>query len=266
MTPHPIPKYLSKPSLYFLFFILVFTLLAPLPFAIISPGPVTDLLSKGVKITGEAKPAMTEQQIKSGKLFSLSVYVTNPESRPPGILLLGAWLRGDSLVLPSEVVYEQGETTKVADAKAKKDMKNSEESAAIAAANFLKNANPNEALNWRPSDISFVMKRVGGPSAGLAFSLALIAKIREPALIAGRKIAVTGTISESGKVGAIGGIDQKLIAASNAGARIAVIPKSNCRDITVDTKELQIIAVTNLSDAFHGLISPEFAKAMSCFA
>jgi len=266
MTPNPIPKYLSKPPLYFLIFIIVFTLFVPLPFAIISPGPATDLLSKGVKITGDLKPAMSEQQMKSGKLFSLSVFVNNPESKPPGILVLEAWLRGDTVVLPNEVVYEQGETTKAADAKAKKDMKNSEVRAAIAAANFLKQAYPNEPLNWSPSDIKFVMEKVGGPSAGLAFSLALIAKLREPQLIADRKIAVTGTIAESGKVGSIGGIDQKLISAISAGASIAVIPKSNCRDITVETKSLQIIAVTNLSEAFHGLISPEVAKSMRCKA
>jgi Lon-like protease len=211
-----------------------------MPFAIISPGPVTDLLSKGIKIDNAitADNAITTE----GKLYSLSVFVTNPDSRPPGIMILESWLRGDSVVIPSEVVYKKGETTQSANAQGKKDMLKSEET----------------------SDIKFVMKRVGGPSAGLAFSLALIAKLSNPELIAGRNIAVTGTINEVGRVGSIGGIDQKLIAAKSAGATIAVIPMANCRDVTVSTNGLQVIPVNNLSEAFHGLIDPLVAKSMRC--
>ena len=262
MTPHPIPKYLSKPSLYFLLFVFLFALLAPMPFAIISPGPVTDLLSKGIKITGDANSGQVSAP--SGKLYSLSVYVSNPDRRPPGILVLESWLKGDSVVLPSEVVYKDGETTKSANAQGKKEMLKSEETAAIAAANFLKSAQPDKPLNWKVSDIKFVMKRVGGPSAGLAFSLALIAKLSNPELISGRKIAVTGTINQNGRVGSIGGIDQKLIAARDAGATIAVIPRANCRDITFAGNDLQLIAVNNLSEAFHGLIDPKFAQKLNC--
>jgi len=262
MTQHPIPRYLSKPSLFFLLAVLLFALLAPMPFAIISPGPVTDLLSKGIKIGAGLENR--NNIANSGKLYSLSVYVTNPDSRPSGILILQSWLSGDSVVIPSEVVYKEGETTQSANAQGKKDMLKSEATAAIAAANFLKKAQPDRPLAWKISDIKFVMKRVGGPSAGLAFSLALIAKLSNPELIGGRNIAVTGTINEVGRVGGIGGIDQKLIAAKSAGATIAVIPKSNCRDITVSTNGLQVIPVNNLSEAFHGLIDPLAAKSMRC--
>jgi PDZ domain-containing protein len=258
MTPHPIPKYLSRPTLYFLILILVFTLFAPAPFAIISPGPVTDLLSKGVKISG-GKALET-----SGKLYSLSVFVNNPDSRPTGLYVLMAWLDGQTAVLPYETVYEMGETTKSAGKAAKAEMRTSEVTAAIAAANFLKKLNPTQPLNWKVSDIQFAMKKVGGPSAGLAFSLALLTKLQAPELIAGRKVAVTGTISEAGKVGSIGGIDQKLISAKAAGVSIAVIPRSNCRDITVKTSGMQVLAVSTLSEAFHGLLSPDIARKLSC--
>ena len=79
MTPHPIPRYLSKPPLFFLFVVFLFALVAPMPFAIISPGPVTDLLSKGLKIDN----AITTE----GKLYSLSVFVTNQD------WFLMIWLR-----------------------------------------------------------------------------------------------------------------------------------------------------------------------------
>jgi PDZ domain-containing protein len=258
MTPHPIPKYLSRPSLYFLAFILVFTLIAPAPFAIISPGPVTDLLSKGIKISGD------RELETSGKLYSLTVFVNNPDSRPPGFFVLQAWLDGQSVVLPNEIIYEVGETTKSADKAAKKSMRTSEVTAAVATANFLKKLNPNEPLNWKASDIQFAMKKVGGPSAGLAFSLALLTKLKSPELIAGRKVAVTGTIDEAGKVGSVGGIDQKLISAKAVGVKIVVIPKANCRDITVETEGLRVIAVSTLSQAFHGLLSSDIAQKLRC--
>ena len=262
MTRHPIPKYLSKPSLYFLLLVFLFALLVPMPFAIISPGPVTNLLDDGIKFSKE----LSADQVSDpkGKLYSLSVYVSNPDTKPPGIMVLEAWLNGDSVVLPSEVVYKEGETTKSAKAKGAKEMLKSEETAAIAAANFLKNAQPDKPLNWKVSDIEFVMKRVGGPSAGLAFSLALIAKLSYPELISGRNIAVTGTINEKGRVGSVGGMDQKLIAARKAGATIAVVPKANCGVITFAEKDLQLMAVNNLSEAFHGLIDPKIAKTLKC--
>lgn len=262
MTPHPIPKYLSKPSLYFLILVFLFALLAPMPFAIISPGPVTNLLNKGIKISED----LSSDQVSDpkGRLFSLSVYVSNPDTKPPGLMVLEAWLNGDSVVFPSEVVYDEGETTKSAKAQGKKEMLKSEEAAAIAAANFLRNMQPDKELNWKVSDIEFVMKRVGGPSAGLAFSLALIAKLSNLELLSGRSIAVTGTISENGRVGSVGGMDQKLIAAKKAGATIAIIPKANCGDITFAENDLQLMAVNNLSEAFHGLIDPKIAKTFKC--
>ncbi|MGI9132156.1 MAG: S16 family serine protease [Candidatus Nanopelagicaceae bacterium] len=230
----------------------------PAPFAVISPGPVTDLLKKGMQISGD-KALKT-----SGNLYSLSVYVNNPESRPPGLFVLAAWISGDSVVLPNEVVYEIGETTKSADKAAKREMANSESIAAIAAANFLKKLNPDAPLNWSKSDIKFAMKNVGGPSAGLAFSLALIARLKFPEIVDGRKIAVTGKIDESGKVGGIGGIDQKLIAARKAGASIALFPRANCDDITVKPQGLELVAVSNLTEAFHGLMSPKIAASLRC--
>jgi Lon-like protease len=136
MTPHPIPKYLSKPSLYFLILVFLFALLAPMPFAIISPGPVTNLLDKGIKISKDLNADQVSDP--KGKLFSLSVYVSNPDTKPPGLMVLEAWLNGDSVVFPSEVVYDEGETTKSAKAQGKKEMLKSEEAAAIAAAKFLK--------------------------------------------------------------------------------------------------------------------------------
>lgn len=64
----------------------------------------------------------------------------------------------------------------------------------------------------------------GGPSGGLMFSLQIYQQISGENLQRGRKIAGTGTINSDGSVGEIGGIDKKIIAAHNAGAKIFFAP------------------------------------------
>jgi len=59
-------------------------------------------------------------------------------------------------------------------------------------------------------------------------------------------------------------LDQKLIAAAKAGATIAIFPMSNCRDLTIDVPGIQLLPVSNLSQAIHGLSSSEFAQSLSC--
>lgn len=58
--------------------------------------------------------------------------------------------------------------------------------------------------------IEFSTAGIGGPSAGLMFSLAIYTQIADPTLRDGRNIAGTGSIDREGKVGDIGGIDKKL--------------------------------------------------------
>lgn len=65
---------------------------------------------------------------------------------------------------------------------------------------------------------------IGGPSAGLMFTLAIYDQLSGQHLRQGRRIAGTGTMSAQGKVGPIGGIDKKVVAADQAGARIFFAP------------------------------------------
>ncbi|MGD7020987.1 SepM family pheromone-processing serine protease [Rossellomorea vietnamensis] len=66
--------------------------------------------------------------------------------------------------------------------------------------------------------------KIGGPSAGLMFSLQLYNGLVERDITRGLDIAGTGTISSNGTVGRIGGIEQKVIAADNAGAEVFFAP------------------------------------------
>ncbi|TDE32003.1 PDZ domain-containing protein, partial [Actinomadura sp. 6K520] len=81
-----------------------------------------------------------------------------------------------------------------------------------------------------PFKIDISVGDIGGPSAGLMFSLAIVDKLTPGSLTQGKFIAGTGTITPDGEVGAIGGIQQKMIAARQAGATIFLTPADNCPD------------------------------------
>ena len=87
-------------------------------------------------------------------------------------------------------------------------------------------------------------------------ALAIIAKSADADLIKGRKIAVTGTISGSGAVGAIGGVDQKILGAKKSGAEIFIAPRVNCPEISKHPKGISILVVRNLAEAVRALKNP----------
>ena len=72
--------------------------------------------------------------------------------------------------------------------------------------------------------IRFSTAGIGGPSAGLMFSLAIYTQIADPGLRNGRIVAGTGTIDRDGNVGDIGGIDKKVVASAREGAAIFFAP------------------------------------------
>lgn len=77
-------------------------------------------------------------------------------------------------------------------------------------------------------DVNFNLQDIGGPSAGMIFSLAVIDKLSPGELNSGRKVAGTGTISEGGDVGSIGGIEHKVRAAAADGVELFLAPAPNC--------------------------------------
>jgi PDZ domain-containing protein len=98
--------------------------------------------------------------------------------------------------------------------------------------------------------IDFGVTGVGGPSAGTMFAIGIIDKLTPGALTQGKIIAGTGTIDPQGNVGEIGGIQQKLIGARDAGAVLFLAPQSNCKDVVGHIpKGLTVASVTTLTDA-----------------
>jgi PDZ domain-containing protein len=98
-------------------------------------------------------------------------------------------------------------------------------------------------------------QEIGGPSAGLMFSLAIYDKLTPGPLTDGRYVAGTGTIEASGEVGPIGGIQQKLAAADHAGADVFLVPADDCGGATASpfSDEMELIRVDTIDDAVTGL-------------
>lgn len=105
-----------------------------------------------------------------------------------------------------------------------------------------------------PFDIDIKLADVGGPSAGLMFSLGIVDKLTPGQLTGGKFVAGTGTIDDKGKVGPIGGINMKLVGARNAGARYFLTPADNCKSAASDTPDgLTLVRVKTIDDAKKSL-------------
>ena len=99
-------------------------------------------------------------------------------------------------------------------------------------------------------DITYNLQDIGGPSAGLIFSLAVVDKLSPGELNGGKKVAGTGTIDEDGTVGPIGGIVLKARGAVAEGMELFLVPEDNCRELNAaDYPELTLAKVSSLDEA-----------------
>jgi PDZ domain-containing protein len=96
---------------------------------------------------------------------------------------------------------------------------------------------------------------IGGPSAGLAFTLGIINDLDGGDLTGGQRVAATGTIALGGDVGAVGGVPQKTIAARNAGATVFLVPagRNYAQALSKAGSHLHVIAVSSISQALGAL-------------
>lgn len=107
---------------------------------------------------------------------------------------------------------------------------------------------------WAPFTIDFNLANVGGPSAGLMFSLAVVDKLTTGDLNGSKFVAGTGTITGDGEVGSIGGISHKIAAAEDAGATVFLVPAENCGEAkTADVDGIELLKVETLEQAIDSL-------------
>jgi PDZ domain-containing protein len=107
---------------------------------------------------------------------------------------------------------------------------------------------------WAPFKINFNLANIGGPSAGLMFSLAVVDKLTTGDLNGSKFVAGTGTIAADGKVGPIGGIIHKLLSAQEAGATVFLVPADNCDEArSAHENGLTLVKVNDLGQAVDAL-------------
>lgn len=89
---------------------------------------------------------------------------------------------------------------------------------------------------------------VDGPSAGIAFAVALMSALGKRPTI--EKLAMTGEITVHGAVRAVGGVREKAEAAILAGAKTIIIPEENWED-SFDTMKAKIIPVSHIAQVMR---------------
>lgn len=105
-----------------------------------------------------------------------------------------------------------------------------------------------------PFELKIDLNDIGGPSAGLMFALGIIDKIKPEDLTGGKIIAGTGTIDDTGRVGPIGGIPQKLVGAKGVGADAFLVPADNCVEAVRNALPgLPLVRVASLDEALTAL-------------
>ena len=241
----PLPRFAT--AILGIFFALA--LVAPLPFVIVMPGNAQNIFEKIITIKNQQSFPAT------GRLDLMSVRVTNPNNWIIGPEVLYAWLRSDEAIYPRAAIYPPGATTESEKKAADADMASSQSKAISAGLSFL-STHPefgvaSDQLN--EENIGFDVNRTGGPSGGMIFALGVIELLTPSDILHGRHISGTGTITVDGKVGPIGGINEKILSAHKAGATLFLAPIGNRDEIGSLPKGMKLMIVATLEDAVKAL-------------
>ena len=107
-------------------------------------------------------------------------------------------------------------------------------------------------------EITLGSDNIGGPSAGLAFTLAVLDQLTPGELTGGERVAVTGTIQVDGSVGSVGGVEQKAAAVRNEGIGTFIVPSALGEDIIARVREragsdVNVIPVDDVAGALAAL-------------
>jgi PDZ domain-containing protein len=105
-----------------------------------------------------------------------------------------------------------------------------------------------------PFEIDIDSGEVGGPSAGLAFTLAVLDVLTPGELTGGAEIATTGTINGLGEVGPVGGVAQKAAAVCDVGVALFLVPEPEMAEAEAAAcDDLEVVGVADLDEALEAL-------------
>jgi Lon-like protease len=114
---------------------------------------------------------------------------------------------------------------------------------------------------YAPFDVDIQVEDVGGPSAGLMLTLGILDLVGDDDLTGGAVIAGTGTIDTQGRVGPIGGIPLKMVAAQDIGAELFLVPAGNCAEAkAAPDPGFPLARVATLDDALTALADFEAGR------
>lgn len=111
-----------------------------------------------------------------------------------------------------------------------------------------------------PVEVEIDAGRIGGPSAGLMFALTIVGLLDERDVTGGLVVAGTGTIDFDGRIGPVGGVRQKLVAATSRPADdrlvdVFLVPRGNLDQArrTPVEREVLVVPVDDLDGAVDAL-------------
>ncbi|MFH8370318.1 PDZ domain-containing protein [Streptomyces sp. NPDC018031] len=235
----------------------------PLPFSVAVPGDTVNVLGND-----KGKPVIsisgTPTRDPKGQLRMTTITATGPQATVRLDDVLDSWFDEERAVLPRDSVYPVGDSVEEIERHNLQDMRESQDDATAAALRYLNRSGED-------IDIRLRLAKVGGPSAGLLFSLGIIDKLdgdgRGGDLTGGQTISGTGTIEPDGTVGPVGGVPLKTLAAKRDGATVFLVPRDECSEAEANRPEgLRLIPVTELKDAVSSLraLSSGKGKVPSC--
>jgi Lon-like protease len=201
------------------------------------------LRSLGIPVTSRTVVAgLAARSPSKGKLRAGDVFVS----------VDGTPIAGSTTLQKAVRSHQPGDTVAVVVRRAGKKVHQSVTTSAVAGRAVLGVTVRNEADY--PFKVEISLKDVGGPSAGLMFALGIVDKLTPGSMTGGKFIAGTGTIDESGNVGPIGGITQKMIGAHDRGATVFLSPAKDCAEAKATVPDgLRLVKVSSLGDAIAAL-------------
>ena len=220
------------------------------------PGPTANVLGK----VSEAKNAKDMISISGGKtyrskgkLLLTTVSATGVPGYPAtNAQVLWAWFSRHTIVVPQEVEYPANQTPEEYRKESSEQMDQAQDSAQNQALSFLRK----RGVDVSGLKVTMNVDNIGGPSAGMMYTLGAISKLTPEDETGGKVIAGTGTMEKDGTIGAIGGIQLKMVGALRDGAAWFIAPKSNCRQVVGNVPQgLRVVAVSNLEEAYKALVA-----------
>ncbi|WP_415448868.1 PDZ domain-containing protein [Bifidobacterium sp.] len=234
------------------FLLAVILLLMPSPYVVETPGPTQNVLGKS--------GSTSVISVSGGKTYkdkgSLLLVTVNAQGIPgypvTNLQVLASWFSRSADVIPREAVIPQGQTLDEYERQNKSQMSGSQSAAESQALAFLKK----QGIDTSGYAIKMHVDNIGGPSAGMMYTLGAIDMLTPQNESGGKTIAGTGTMDSAGKVGAIGGIRLKMLGARRDGATWFLAPASNCDEVVGHVPSgLHVVKVSTIANAYSSLVA-----------